>query len=179
MQHGTIDGSGTRPRVPTVAARARPLVPLLLAMLGGCAEMRQNMRNEFVSVRGAWFCGKAGCGEAQMQRSARGHREGELTVSHGKIANGCAVVFNAGKPPKSMKATVTDCKGKTQPVPDDKLKAPGSHGIAGQADSWVVLVSPKDYPELELGGGCKRWTVTTDATWDKGTWQQKAGLLNE
>ncbi len=142
----------------------------------GCAEMRQNMRNEFVSVRGAWFCAKAGCAPAQMQRSSKAHREGDVTVAHGKIANGVAVVFNAGKPPKSFSAHVSDCAGHQAEVPADKVLAPGGHGIAGQADSYAVVITRADYPALELGGACKRWTVTTDATWDKGAWQQKAGL---
>lgn len=152
---------------------------LLLTLTGavGCAEMRQNMRNEFVSYRGAWFCAEAGCDEAKMQRSAQAHREGDITINHGRLDKGAALVFNAGKAPQTMSATVTDCAGKTADVPDAKLKSPGSHGIAGQSASFVVLVDPKDYPDLTLGKGCKKWMVTTNATWDKGTsWQQKAGI---
>lgn len=135
------------------------------------------MRGEFVSYRGAWFCPESGCADAKMQRSAKAHRVGEMTVNHGKITLGVALVFKAGKVPETMRATVTDCAGKTADVPDDNLKKPGDHGIAGQADSYVVRVDPKDYPDLKLGKGCKNWTVTTHATWDKGTsWEQKAGL---
>lgn len=147
-------------------------------VLGGCAEMRQNWRGEFVSYRGAWFCGSAGCGEAQMQRSTKAHREGDLTVNHGKIGNGAALVFKAGKTPDTLTADVTAC-GKTSPVPADKVKAPGAHGITGQGDSYVVVIDPKDYPDLELGKGCKKWTVTTHASWPKGKWDQKGGLEND
>jgi hypothetical protein len=150
------------------------------ALVGSsCAEMRQNWRSEFVSYRGAWFCGKPGCDEAQMQRSSRAHREGDLTVNHGKLANGVALVFSAGKPPDTMTAEVSDCKGKSAPVPGDKLKAPGSHGIAGQKDAWVVRVDRDDYPDLELDKGCKKWTVSTHATWPKGKWEQKGAIENE
>lgn len=150
-----------------------------LAMsMSSCAEMRQNVRNEFVSYRGAWFCPASGCAEAKMQRSAKAHREGELTVNHGKIANGAALVFNAGKTPDTFSADVTDCGGKSAPVPADKVKAPGSHGIVGQSDSYVVIVDPQDYPDLELGKSCKKWTVSTHASWPKGKWEQKAALEN-
>lgn len=162
--------------------RARPSLRLVCGTLAlfatlACAEMRQNMRGEFVTYRGAWFCAEAGCADAKMQRSASAHREGDVTVNHGKVNLGAALVFKAGKVPQTIKATVTDCAGKTADVPDDKLKKPGDHGIAGQADSYVVRVDPKDYPDLKLGKGCKKWTVTTHSTWDKGTsWEAKAGL---
>lgn len=143
----------------------------------GCADMRQNMRGEFVSYRGAWFCGAAGCEEAKMQRSSQAHREGDITINHGKLSAGAALVFNAGKAPETFSATVSDCAGKSASVPDDKVEAPGSHKIAGQAESYVVRIDPKDYPALTLGKGCKKWMVTTHATWPKGTsWEQKAGI---
>lgn len=153
------------------------MVLFTLVALVACAEARQNLRGEFVSYRGAWFCGKPGCDEAKMQRSARAHREGDLTVNRGKVTNGAALVFSAGKAPKTLTASVKDCKGTSADVPADKVKAPGSHSVAGQADAWVVVVDPADYPTLEMGKGCKTWTVTTHATWDKGKWDQSGGIM--
>lgn len=151
-----------------------------LGGLVGCAEMRQNMRGEFVSYRGAWFCAEAGCDEAKMQRSSQAHREGDVTINHGKMSAGVALVFKAGKVPQTLTATVTDCAGKTADVAAEDVKAPGAHGIAGQADSYVVRIDPKDYPDLTLGKGCKKWMVATHSTWDKGTsWEQKAGIENK
>lgn len=145
-------------------------------MLGtACAEMRQNWRSEFVSYRGAWFCGSAGCDEAKMQRSSRARRDGDLTINYGKIANGAALVFKAGKTPDTFSADVTDCKGKSSPVPADKVKAPGAHGITGQADSYAVIVDPSDHSGLQAGKGCA-WTVTTHASWPKGKWDQKGAI---
>jgi hypothetical protein len=140
--------------------------------LGACAEMRQNWRSEFVSYRGAWFCGAPGCDEAKMQRSAQAHREGDLTINYGKIANGAALVFKAGKTPDTFTADVSGC-GKTADVPTEKIKAPGAHGVPGQGDAHAVVIDPNDYPDL---GGCKKWTVTTHASWPKGKWDQKGGI---
>ena len=75
-----------------------------------------------------------------------------------------------------LTASVKDCKGNTADVPGDKVKAPGSHEISGQSDAWAVLVMPEDYPGLELGKGCKTWTVTTHAEWDKGKWDQAGAV---
>jgi len=152
------------------------MLGLVLGALAACAEARQNLRGEFVSYRGAWFCGKPDCDEQKMQRSSQAHREGELTVNHGKVKNGAALVFSAGKPPNTLTASVKDCKGNTADVPADKVKKPGSHSISGQSDAWAVIVLPADYPELELGKGCKTWTVTTHAEWEKGKWDQSGAI---
>jgi len=133
------------------------------------------MRGEFVSYRGAWFCAKPGCTEGQMQRSSRAHRDGELTVNHGKLQNGAAFVFSAGKIPDTLTATVKDCTGRSADVPSDKIKVPGGHAVEGQGDAYAVLVTPSDYPDLELGDGCDTWIVTTHATWPKGKWDQSGG----
>ncbi len=135
------------------------------------------MRSEFVSFRGAWFCSAAGCDEAKMQRSTQAHREGDVTINHGKLKAGAALVFKAGKVPQNFGATVRDCAGKSADVPADAVAAPGSHGIPGQADSYVVRIDPARFTDLTLGKGCDTWMVTTHATWDKGTsWEQKAGI---
>lgn len=147
------------------------------ALSSACAEMRQNMRNEFVSYRGAWFCPKHGCAIGQMQRSSAAHREGDVTINHGDVTAGAALAFSAGKAPKTFTASVSDCNGKTADVPADDVLAPGAHGLAGQADAWVVRIDPNALPELQWGKACKQWMVTTHATWDKGsTWEQEGGI---
>jgi hypothetical protein len=161
-----------------MSARRSPRyrAPLAFSLLGcvACGALCQNMRGEFVSYRGAWFCAEAGCGEAQMKRSDRAHREGEITINHGKPNPNVALVFNAGKPVKTMTATVEAC-GKSVDVPADAVKAPGSHGIAGESESWVVVVDPGSYGELDKA--CKNWKVTTHSTWDKGTkWDVTGGF---
>jgi hypothetical protein len=161
---------------PLRAALALAILGMLVLGVGACAEARQNLRGEFVSYRGAWFCGKPGCDEQKMQRSSQAHREGDLTVNHGKVKNGVALVFSAGKAPKTLTASVKDCKGNTADVPGDKVKAPGSHAVSGQSDAWAVIVMPEDYPGLELGKSCKTWTVTTHAEWDKGKWDQAGAV---
>lgn len=148
-----------------------------LAGTVACGEMRQNMRGEYVTYRGAWFCAKAGCDDTSMQRSAKAHRVGEMTVNHGKVTAGAALVFKPQKTPQTFTAKVSDCAGQVADVPADKIKAPGAHGIAGQSDCYVVRVDPKDYPALAFGKDCKSWTVATHSTFDKGTsWEAKAGL---
>jgi hypothetical protein len=144
-----------------------------------CAEMRQNMRGEFVSYRGAYFCPKAGCELAQMQRSTQATRQGDLTVNFGKVSSGAALVFSSGKAPKELTAKVADCNGKSADVPADAILAPGSHGLAGQSDAYVVRIDPKSFPDLRLDKSCKQWTVTTHATWDKSTWDQKGAIASK
>lgn len=169
-------------RVPRCLAPCTRTLAVVLGLgaaqllASGCAEMRQNMRNEFVSFRGAWFCSKAGCDEATMKRSTQAHRQGDVTVNHGALKSGAALVFKAGKTPQSFGATVRDCAGNTADVPQEDVRSPGSHGIPGQADSYVVRVDPSRLPGLTLGKGCDTWMVTTHATWDKGTWEQQAGI---
>lgn len=173
---------GTKVGYQRIGPRVRGVVMAVLsaAASSACAEMRQNMRNEFASYRGAWFCAKDGCALGQMQRSTAAHREGDITVNHGDVGAGAALAFSVGKSPKTFTATVSDCKGKTVDVPAEDILQPGNHGLAGQSDAWVVRVNPAKLPDLQWGKGCKKWMVTTQATWDKGsTWEQKGGIADK
>lgn len=140
----------------------------------GCGALRQNLRNQFVSYRGAWQCDGGKCKMPAMTRSTRAHREGEIDVTHVKMNNQVAMVFNAGAPPDSFSARIA-CGSDAADVPADRIKAPGQHGVAGQSDSYVILVRPKDYPFAE---GCKQFRVKTHATWEGGkkSYDTEAGI---
>ncbi len=146
----------------------------VLAGLGACGALRQNLRNEFVSYRGTWQCDKAGCKQAQMVRSKKAHRDGEINVAHVKIQPHVVMIFNAGAAPDSFSATLR-CGGKSGPVPDARIKAPGRHKIAGQADSYALIVKRKDYA---FAATCKDLRIVTHATWEGGkrTYEAEAGL---
>ncbi len=140
----------------------------------GCGALRQNLRNQFVSYRGAWQCQGGKCKMPAMKRATRAHREGETDVSHVELHNQVAMVFNAGAPPETFTARLA-CGSDAADVPAERIKAPGKHGISAQQDSYVVLVRPKDYPFAE---GCSKFRVTTHATWEGGkkTYDLTAGL---
>lgn len=138
----------------------------------GCGALRQNLRNQFVSYRGAWHCESAGCDESSMKRSAKNHREGEVNITHVSLQPAAAMVFYPGTPVQSFTATV-ECGGQTADVPSDKVEAPGTHGISGEPDSWIVVIEASDYAM----SGCNTWRVTTHATWaDGSTYEEKAGI---
>lgn len=166
-------------RAPIVASIAPAL---LVASLLGCG-LRQNLRNEFVSYRGAWFCDAKDCAENEMKRSAKGHNEGDsLRIMHGKLQPRAALVFNPGKPVQSFSAKVADCKGKEIAVPEGNVKAPGSHAIGGEADSWVVVLDRAELSGLEISskGSCAILKVTTHATWEKDTsYDERGGIQVE
>lgn len=148
----------------------------------GCG-LRQNLRNEFVSYRGAWFCEKKDCAEKDMKRSAKGHNEGDsLRIMHGKLQPRAALAFNPGKPVVSFSAKVADCKGKEIAVPDGSVKAPGSHDLSGEGESWVVVLDRAELSDLtiESKGSCAILKVTTHATWEKGTsYDERGGIQVE
>jgi hypothetical protein len=140
-----------------------------------CGALRQNLRNQFVSYRGTWACEKSGCEEAQMKRSTKNHREGDVNVTHARPRPAVAMVFHPGTPVDSMTASV-ECGGQRAGVPAQSIKGPGTHGIGGESDSWVVRLDPADY-EMK---GCKVWRVTTHATWSDGsTYDEIAGVKVE
>jgi hypothetical protein len=138
-----------------------------------CA-LRQNLRNQFLSYRGAWHCEKKpACGQAGMTRSTRGSRAGEVDITNVKMNPKVAMVVNAGAPPESFTAKLA-CGGQTQDVPADNILGPGAHKIAGQADSYVVLVDPADYSF----GECNAYRLHAHATWENGKreYNLEAGL---
>lgn len=179
-----------RATVPVSSAVSSGSGLLLAAALGtglGLAStacgLRQNLRNEFVSYRGAWFCETKDCAEKEMKRSAKGHNEGDsLRIMHGKLQPRAALVFNPGKPVTSFSAKVADCKGKEVPVPDSSVKAPGSHDISGEGESWVVVLDRAELSDLtiESKGSCAILKVTTHATWEKDTtYDERGGIQVE
>lgn len=138
-----------------------------------CGALRQNLRNQFVSYRGAWECKDDGCSLGQMVRSTKSHREGNITVNHVAFRPEAALVFYPGTPVKTLTANV-ECGGATAPVPAEKVKAPGSHRLPGEGESWVVVIDRRDY---DFPKGCKRYMVTTHATWDDGSkYDERGGI---
>lgn len=110
-----------------------------------------------------------------MKRSTKNHREGEVNITHARLQPAAAMVFNAGAPVQSMTASV-ECSGQRAEVPKTRIKAPGSHSIGGESESWVVVIDPADYAMK----ACKVWRVTTHATWSDGsTYEERAGVQVE
>jgi hypothetical protein len=140
--------------------------------LVGCAALRQNLRGQDLSFRGAWFCPKAGCKEAEMKRSTRGSRRGETSVSKVKLQPAAALAFWPEAEPSRLEASVKDCKGKSAQVDASRIKRPGEHGIKDSTarQSFIVLLE-RDAPAgltLKKKGDCAIWTVTATAHWDDG-----------
>lgn len=150
------------------------LVVSVAAGIGGCGALRQNLRNQFVSYRGTWACEQAGCNQKQMVRSRKAHREGEVNIAHVKIQPHVMMVFNAGAAPETFSATLS-CAGSSGEVPSSQIRAPGKHQIAGQADSYAVIINRKHYP---FAAKCKDLRVVAHATWESGkkTYEAEAGL---
>ena len=46
----------------------------------GCGALRQNLRNQFVSYRGAWSCPSPGCKSNEVVQSKKGSNQGELRI---------------------------------------------------------------------------------------------------
>lgn len=162
-------------------ARARPgLAGLGLAGLGlalgsslalgsGCGALRQNLRNEFVSYRGAWACASAGCKIGDEEQSRAGSNKGELRINDVKLQPRAGLVFYPGKPVETLTASVRDCKGKRKDVPSELVQAPGKHSIGAEPDSWVVWIDEAIAADLEVSrGDCAVLIVTTHSTWSDG-----------
>lgn len=147
---------------------------LLLSSVGGCGALKQNLRNQFVSYRGAYQCPEQGCKVSQMVRSTKNHREGQVNVTHVRLQPRAVMVFSAGTPVEDFSAEIA-CKEQSAPVPGERVKGPGTHGLKKESDSWLVIVDPADY---DFPKTCKVFRVTTTATWDDGkaTYQERAGI---
>jgi hypothetical protein len=138
--------------------------------------LRQNLRNEFLSYRGAYFCESSGCAQKDMKESKQGHNEGDVRYLHGKLQPAAALVFNPGTTATSVTARVTDCKNKTVPVPEGSVQAPGSHALPGNADSWVVMIDPAELAGITIdSGSCKTLLVEATAAFAKGTTHTQPG----
>lgn len=145
----------------------------------GCGALRQNLRNEFVSYRGAWSCASAGCSSSDVVQSKSGSNKGELRINAAKLQPHAGLVFYPGTPVATMTATVRDCKGKTKEIPGDKVQAPGRHKIKAEADSWVIWLDEKLVADLEVGSGeCGVLTVKTHSTWDSGKFYDAEGAID-
>lgn len=143
---------------------------LLLGSGLACGALRQNLRSQFVSYRGAWFCESAGCSSRDVVQSKAGSNQGELRINDVKLQPHTGLVFYPGVPVQGMTATVRDCKGKSKDIPSDKVQAPGRHKIGSEPDSWVIWLDQKLVADLEVGSGnCGVLVVKTHATWDDGS----------
>lgn len=152
---------------------------LLATAIGmGCGALRQNLRDQFVSYRGAWFCDAPGCSSAEVVQSKKGSMSGELSVSDVKLQPHTGLVFFPGTPPSGMTAKVTDCKGKSKEIPKDKVQPPGRHRISAEADSWVIWLDERLVADLSVGSDkCAMLTVTTNATWSDGSTFEAKGAV--
>lgn len=143
-----------------------------------CGALRQNLRNQFVSYRGAWFCEQAGCSSSDVIESKRGRSRGELQIDQVKMQPHTGLVFYPGAPVTGMTATVRDCKGKSKEIPKDKVQSPSRHKIAAQKDAWVIWLDERLVSDLEVGSGdCSVLVVKTHATWDDGSTYECEGAV--
>lgn len=154
------------------------LLSLTVVTLVACGALRQNLRSQFVSYRGAWSCAEPGCSSAEVVQSKSGRNEGELRINDVKLQPHAGLVFYPGTPVQGMTATVRDCKGKRKDVPTDKVQPPGRHRIGAEPDSWVIWLDERLVADLEVGsGGCAVLTVTTHSTWADGSTYDAEGAV--
>jgi hypothetical protein len=171
-----------RNRVPPFATS---LVLVLATSLTatGCASLRQNVRGQELSFRGAWHCSSGTCDAGEMVKSMVGTRDGEVMVNTVKLEPKSGLAFTAAAPFDSLTATARDCKGNAVEVPAADIVMPGKHGITdGDAkESWIVWIDPSALGKLERGkGACAVWKVEAHATWSDGaTYSLTAGINTE
>jgi hypothetical protein len=152
----------------------------VVATLGGCAALRQNMRGQELSYRGAWYCEAANCKPGEMVKSRTGTRDGEVTINTVKLAPKAAMTFTAAAAFDQLTATVRDCKGNSAEIPSGDIVKPGEHKVGDQdaRESWIVWVDPASLSGLQRGkGSCAVWKVEAKATWSDGaTYSLTAGV---
>jgi hypothetical protein len=149
---------------------------LLLGL--GCGALRQNLRNQFVSYRGAFSCATAGCKSSEVVQSKTGRNKGELRINDVQLQPHAGLVFYPGTPVKAMTASVRDCKGKTKDVPSDKVQPPGRHKIGAEPDSWVIWLDEALVADLERSkGDCALLIVKTHSTWEDGSVYDAEGAI--
>jgi hypothetical protein len=137
----------------------------------GCASLRQSMRGQELSYRGAWHCDGGACKSAKMVKSTRGTRDGTVNINTVKLDPKAGMAFTAASPFDQLTATVRDCKGKSAAVPERDIVRPGKHGIVDQEarESWIIWIDPAALGGLERGSGsCAVWKVEATATWADG-----------
>ncbi|PRP90845.1 hypothetical protein ENSA5_60950 [Enhygromyxa salina] len=147
------------------------VICVLATSLAGCAALRQNMRGQELSYRGAWHCEAGSCKAGDMVKSTSGTREGTVNINTVKLAPKAGMAFTAAAPFDTLTATARDCKGESVEISSANIIAPGDHGIRDQdaRESWVVWVDPSELSGLERGkGACAVWKVEATATWSDG-----------
>src|SRR5690349_9714114 len=80
--------------------------------LTACAALRQNVRGQELSYRGAWHCSSGPCEPGKMVKSMVGTRDGEVMVNTVKLDPKSGLAFTAAAPFDSLVAKASDCKGK-------------------------------------------------------------------
>lgn len=156
------------------------LTTTLLASLA-CAELRQNMRGQELSYRGAWFCdGAANCSDEQLVRSTAGTREGTTDIASVELDSRVALAFTAASAFERLEATVRDCKGKSAAVREGSIVPAGKHrvGDSSARESWIIWIDRSELRGLELGKGkCARWMIDAKASWTDGaTYSSTVGI---
>lgn len=152
---------------------------MLVASVGGCAELRQNMRGQELSYRGAWYCEAANCKPGEMVQSRSGTRDGEVTINTVELAPRAAMMFTAASAFETLTATVRDCKGNAVEVPTRDIVPAGEHGVgdAEAQESWVIWIDPAGLSGLNRSKGCSVWKVEAKASWTDGaTYSLTAGV---
>lgn len=152
-------------RVPVLS------ICVLAISLAGCAALRQNMRGQELSYRGAWHCGSGACKAADMVKSTSGTRDGTVNINTVKLDPKAGMAFTAAAPFDALTATARDCKGNSAAIPTADIVAPGKHGVRDQdaRESWIVWIDPAKLGGLQQGkGGCAVWKVEATATWSDG-----------
>lgn len=153
------------------AASSLLLTGVMIMGSTGCAELRQNMRGQELSYRGAWFCEGSSCKDDELVVSRRGTRDGTTDIATIKLDSHAALAFTAASAFETLEANVRDCKGKTAAVPATSILPAGKHqvGDADVRESWIVRIDPSELASLELGSGkCARWLVDAKASWTDG-----------
>ncbi|KIG12906.1 hypothetical protein DB30_00862 [Enhygromyxa salina] len=152
---------------------------VLAVSLLGCASLRQSMRGQELSYRGAWYCASGACKASEMTKSTSGSRDGTININTVKFDPKSGMAFTAAAPFEQLTATVTDCKGKQASVPASDIVRPGKHGVTDQdaRESWIVWVDPAALGKLAPSSSSCVWKVEATATWEDGvTFSLTAGL---
>jgi hypothetical protein len=145
-----------------------------LALSSGCAELKQNLRGQELSFRGAYDCAASSCEDAALARSRVGTTEGTTPVVSVKFIPRVTLAFTAETAFESLTATAKDCSGNAAELPPEAISKPGSHAIGAEdaRESWMVEIEPRALKGLGLEygdrGPCGRLDVHVVGTWVDG-----------
>ncbi len=148
----------------------------IVLVVSACAQMRQNLRGQELSYRGAWFCGISNCSDDEMVRSTSGTREEGVEIASVRMQPRVALAFTAQTAFDRLDVMVEDCNGRKAAVPAASIKKPGEHAIGDDnaKESWMVELDQA--LGLRFGKKC-RWTATVVGTWSDGaTFTSQAGI---